>query len=119
MVIKEKKANVFDLQPELKIIESDEQFGLVASDHVVTFGGLLTIKDEEELEEDTLHMPLHELVSEDDVLYTLGIDPTSLLIPEGGQEHHLPSASLIQARSETSVSDANRKEEGSVIQTGD
>lgn len=86
----EKILNSLTPRPELQVVESHEQIGLVSSEHVLTFGGLLTIKDEDELEDDILEMPLHELLSEDDVIHTLGIDPTSLLIPEGGTVHSPP-----------------------------
>ena len=68
--------------PQLQRIATFEEIGVVSSDYVSSFGGLLTIKDEEDIEDVNLDMPLHENVAEDDVLRTLGIDPSSLLIPE-------------------------------------
>ena len=72
-------------QPRLLHVDSREEIGLVSSDYISSFGGLLTIKDEEDLEDVNLEMPLHENVAEDDVIHTLGIDPSSLLVPEQPQ----------------------------------
>lgn len=95
----EKTLSTLTPRPELKVIDSQEQIGLVSSEHVITFGGLLTIKDEDELEDEVLEMPLHELLSEDDVIHTLGIDPASLLIPESGKvcsaSQYTPSVSSL------------------------
>ena len=47
--------------PELQLVNSSEDFGLVHSAHAATFGGLFSIKDEDENDED------------EDELYALGI----------------------------------------------
>ncbi|PSR71595.1 hypothetical protein PHLCEN_2v12525 [Hermanssonia centrifuga] len=71
-------------KPILQKIDSRETFGLVVSDHNLTFGGLLQIKDE--LDEDR---KLEDLLSEREeeldvttVLHDLNIDPALLHQPE-------------------------------------
>lgn len=77
-------------QPVLQVIETTEKFGLVSSAHIASFGGLLTIKDDAEIEDALLDMPLNEAVTNEDVISTLGIDPASLSIPE--QKHSSPAS---------------------------
>lgn len=59
---------------------------MVSSDHVLSFEGLLTIKDDGEREDELLQLPSNQAVSEDDVLHALNIPPESLLIPEASSQ---------------------------------
>ncbi|THG92922.1 hypothetical protein EW026_g8156 [Hermanssonia centrifuga] len=75
-------------RPIMRQVNSGETFGLVVSDHSLTFGGLLQIKDEPDLENDKLE----ELISNHEgnwdaagVLRDLQIDPTLLHQPASGE----------------------------------
>lgn len=64
--------------PSLPDVKSDETFGVVHSTHAETFGGLYTIKEEDE-DVDAIQL---RLVEEDaDVLQDLKIDPSLLQLP--------------------------------------
>lgn len=83
-----KKPGSLSLYPELLRVNSSETFGLVSSEHVLTFNGLLTIKDDGEIEDEALELPMNQVVSEDDVLRMLDIKSESLLVPEPNQASH-------------------------------
>ncbi len=76
----------FPARPVLQQVNSAETFGLIISDHNLTFGGLLQIKDE--LDED---QKLEQLISSREeemdvstVLSDLNIDPVLLNQPDSG-----------------------------------
>ena len=73
----------------LPIVPTSERFGLVSSDHISSFGGLLTIKDDGEIEDVMLEMPINGAVSDEDVIATMGLDPATLAIHEGDSKTHL------------------------------
>ncbi|KAJ7467666.1 hypothetical protein FB451DRAFT_1178035 [Mycena latifolia] len=72
---------VESLRPMLKNVASGEVFGLVASQHNDTFGGMLTIKSENVEDDQLLNEVLETSVNPQDVLADLNIDPALLLQP--------------------------------------
>ncbi|KAJ7026747.1 hypothetical protein C8F04DRAFT_966119, partial [Mycena alexandri] len=69
------------LRPVLKSVASGETFGLVKSEHNDTFGGLLTIKDENSDEDQLFNEALESSVNPEEILGDLNIDPALLLQP--------------------------------------
>jgi hypothetical protein len=82
-----KKSTVPDgsLRPMVRKVVSGEVFGLVTSSHNDTFGGLLTIKSEEEDEEKIFTEELETVEDPQVVLADLNIDPALLLRPQQSQ----------------------------------
>ncbi|KAK7050400.1 hypothetical protein R3P38DRAFT_3173760 [Favolaschia claudopus] len=75
------------IRPTLRNIQSGEKFGLVSSNHSDTFGGLLTIKSEDEDEAKVL-IELGENSADQQpevILAEFGIDPALLQKPETPQ----------------------------------
>jgi hypothetical protein len=72
--------------PELQVIHSGEAFGITASDHATTFGGLIEIKEEHD---DTDGLSGWDFLAQDDsddldidsVLQDLDIDPALVQVP--------------------------------------
>jgi hypothetical protein len=62
----------------MQVVNSGERFGLVASEHAATFGGLFEVKKEEEPEGELLDLSTADADVVDDVLHDLNIDPTLL-----------------------------------------
>lgn len=84
LVTKEKSATgKIPLLPELRIIESGEKFGLVASEYATSFKGLIDIKQEAK-DEDILDIPEYDTSDVDALIHNLQIDPVLLTVPE----HH-------------------------------
>jgi hypothetical protein len=89
-------------RPILRVVNSGEKFGLVASDDATSFGGLVDIKKEEPHEE-SLDLILHDSDEIEHVLHDINIDPALLSAPamtpishlelEGSTRHDLASAS--------------------------
>lgn len=74
------------LLPTLPVIASAETFGLVTSEYATTFGGLIVMKDEPEIEDTDLFKAAIEINPEDEydsaaVMRDLNIDPALLSIP--------------------------------------
>lgn len=65
--------------PILQDVNSGETFGVVHSTHIETFGGLYTIKEEDD--EDDEAIQLHLIEEDTEVLQELKIDPTLLQLP--------------------------------------
>ncbi|KAK7012718.1 hypothetical protein R3P38DRAFT_2549502 [Favolaschia claudopus] len=100
------------IRPTLGNIQSGEKFGLVSSNHSDTFGGLLTIKSEDEDEAKVL-IELSENSADQQpevILAEFGIDPALLQKPETPQ---LSVASSPQDRNTQQLS-AKRKHSESV-----
>ncbi len=136
--------NLFPLRPVLQQIDSGEAFGLVVSDHSLTFGGLWQIKDEPDENQqlvDLITDPNEELDAAF-VLRGIDIDPALLNQPQARVEPvpsgvpHLPldpqllalvlsrsshassSAVLQQCQSNTSASDIQVRSMGAVTTAG-
>ncbi|KAJ7127473.1 hypothetical protein C8R46DRAFT_1237214 [Mycena filopes] len=78
-------ASSLSLHPVLKHVASGETFGLVSSQHSDTFGGLLTIKDENtDGDDQLLNQALDSTTSAEEILGDLNIDPALLLQPLQG-----------------------------------
>src|SRR5262245_5013804 len=72
-----------ELLPELRIVDSNEVFGVVDSQNAMSFGGLFQIKQEDEDEKE--YNLLNAIESDETppgVLSDLEIDPTLLLAPQ-------------------------------------
>lgn len=67
------KGSAYPLAPVLDDVPSGETFGLVKSESAATFGGLFDIKEEDEEDQDLLH--LRDDLSEDELAEMMSIDP--------------------------------------------
>lgn len=96
-----KKSTVPDgsLRPMVRKVVSGEVFGLVTSPHNDTFGGLLTIKSEEEDEEKIFTEELETVEDPQVVLADLNIDPALLLRPQQPQASGYASIPITPVRS--------------------
>ncbi|KAF7973294.1 hypothetical protein HWV62_15675 [Athelia sp. TMB] len=81
---KEHGSSIPALVPELRIVNSGEEFGLVKSDYATSFKGLIAMKKEDEEEDLLPYAPDYNTNDVDQLLRDLHIDPALLLIPE----HH-------------------------------
>ena len=73
--------------PVFQVVNTDEVFGLVRSEHTESFGGLLIVKEETQETEDQVLQELSQRISEEsdaggdsDFSTRLGIDPKLLSI---------------------------------------
>ena len=78
---KEEESSKCSPLPELQDISSNEEFGLVQSKHIETFGGLLEIKDEED-EGNILDLSMQDDMDVDGVLQRLDVDPALRFLPQ-------------------------------------
>jgi hypothetical protein len=93
-------------RPILRVVDSGEKFGLVASDDAMSFGGLVDIKKEEPCEDELLDLTLHDSDEVKHILRDLDIDPALLSAPamtptshlEGATRHDLASGSIYPHR---------------------
>ncbi|THH00509.1 hypothetical protein EW026_g2025 [Hermanssonia centrifuga] len=74
--LKPGEQSVYERLPELHVVDSGETFGVVPSKHMLSFGGLLDIKDESNENE------IKFVDDEESVLQTLDVDLSLLLVPE-------------------------------------
>lgn len=79
-----KPGNELQKLPTLREVDSQEIFGLTQSDHTESFGGLLTIKEEEDekLSDQLIAFEDNENLDPDTVLQGLGVEPGLFLIPQ-------------------------------------
>ena len=85
---------------------TSEKFGLVSSDHISSFGGLLTIKDDGEIEDVVLDMPVNGVVSDEDIIATMGLSHATLSLPELDRKSDINPGTKQQVSSTPSTSRA-------------
>ncbi len=84
-----------NLQPVLRVVNSGETFGLVASDNATSFGGLIDIKKEEPHEE-LLDLILDDSNEVEHILHNLDINPALLSSPTTASISHLDGTGITQ-----------------------
>jgi hypothetical protein len=88
-----KKATHLKQIPVLPLVQSGETFGIVHSEHIESFGGLLEIKEEEDNE--TLLMDLLD-GNNIDISHALVDDPSLLTMPQETLPDMLASAKALE-----------------------
>ncbi|KAK7055962.1 hypothetical protein R3P38DRAFT_3170627 [Favolaschia claudopus] len=95
-LVSNKPSNSLHPRPRLDDIQSGETFGVVNSQNTDTFGGLLTIKDEDE--DDMITLDPEE---QEQLLHELNLDPALFTQPLSQSPAQNPSATGIQVVTST------------------
>jgi hypothetical protein len=85
-----------DPQPILRVVDSGETFGLVASDDATSYGGLIDFFKKEEPRDELLDLTLHDSDEVEHILHDLNIDPALLSAPAMTPISHLEGATSTQ-----------------------
>lgn len=89
---KSKSARPIPILPELRLIGSNEKFGLVESEYATSFRGLIEIK--QEATDEDIDIPDYDTGEVDALMRTLQIDPALLAVPK--THPHKPQLLLSQ-----------------------